>query len=215
MNWHPDISMMLKYSSGHLSPALTIAVAIHQAQCSACRKMIRELEMAGGQFLEEHETVAVAENSLDMIFDKIDAGEPEGVLAVAENYAIASQDEKITNQLINGDFDQFDWEKVTRHISVSELDLGDPELKAELLKFGPNARIPKHTHNGMEYTLVLQGQYSDCSGDYHAGEFVGCDETTEHSPKAGPEGCVCLALTDAPLKFTGLLGPFINMAMKN
>ena len=73
---------------------------------------------------------------------------------------------------------------------------------------------PKHTHIGSEITVVLEGQFSDKDGTYKSGEFMVKDSSVEHQPLAGIEGCICLAITDAPLKFTGTFGPIINWWIK-
>jgi putative transcriptional regulator len=66
--------------------------------------------------------------------------------------------------------------------------------------------VPDHGHNGIEMTLVLQGSFADETGTFGVGDLEVADEELEHTPVAG-EGlpCICLAATDAPLRFRTLM----------
>jgi putative transcriptional regulator len=64
-------------------------------------------------------------------------------------------------------------------------------------------------------TLVLAGGFSDGNRQYQRGDFSFCDGQDDHSPVADDDGeCLCLTVTDAPLRLTGplmrLLNPFIR-----
>ena len=65
-------------------------------------------------------------------------------------------------------------------------------------------------------TLILQGAFSDEVDRFARGDVEFGDENLTHTPIAevGVD-CICLAATDAPLKFSGiiprLLQPFIKI----
>ena len=66
--------------------------------------------------------------------------------------------------------------------------------------------MPDHGHNGMELTLVLQGAFSDEDGYFARGDIEIAHEDVDHMPVADiSQDCICLAVTDAPLRFKGLL----------
>lgn len=80
-----------------------------------------------------------------------------------------------------------------------------------LLAIEPGRRMPRHTHEGLELTLVLQGSFADASGTYAKGDVATADAAVDHQPQAGAgELCLCLAVEDAPLKLTGFNGVVIN-----
>ena len=65
-------------------------------------------------------------------------------------------------------------------------------------------------------TLVLQGGFSDSAGSYHEGDFIYREADELHAPTAlQSEDCICLAVLDAPLKFTGWkyrwMNPFLQL----
>ncbi len=77
-------------------------------------------------------------------------------------------------------------------------------------------KLPVHTHRGYEMTLVLTGAFTDKLGTYARGDFVELDDSTEHQPIIDDgEPCICLAVTDKPLRFTGPLGRLMNPFLRN
>jgi putative transcriptional regulator len=63
----------------------------------------------------------------------------------------------------------------------------------------------------MELTLVLSGAFSDATGEYRRGDLQEADEDLQHRPHAAPgEDCICLAVTDAPLRFRSLAARMVQ-----
>jgi putative transcriptional regulator len=65
-------------------------------------------------------------------------------------------------------------------------------------------------------TLVLSGALVDDDEIFRRGDVEQADELVEHQPKAGPgEDCICLAVTDAPLRFKSFMArlaqPFLRI----
>ncbi len=77
---------------------------------------------------------------------------------------------------------------------------------ARLLYIPPGQGVPDHGHNGLELTLVLQGSFTDETGSFGTGDLEIADQTLDHTPVAGPDApCICLAATDAPLRFRAFM----------
>ena len=66
--------------------------------------------------------------------------------------------------------------------------------------------MPDHGHRGMELTLVLQGAFRDETDRFGPGDVEIADESLDHTPvaEAGVD-CICLAATDARLRFNALI----------
>ena len=214
MKYHPDIELLLRYSSGQLEPALAVAIGLHQQQCKFCQSRISDLESVGGTTLELHTESQVDVSGFDRLMAEIETVPTDTAESSYDDLAVASVDQALVETLDTQKFDEMNWEKVTRNISRATIAMNDPSYEVELLKFSPNAKIPKHTHQGREFTLVLQGDFSDHKDNYQRGEFIEQDDCDEHQPVAGNDGCICLAITDAPLKFTGTFGPILNWMTK-
>jgi len=215
MKYHPDIELLLKYTSGQLEPSLAVAIGLHQQNCSNCQQRIRDLEAVGGDTLEaipseinQQDDAVISE--FDQLFDQVEALPVDQPAGDYDELAVAQSDIPLIDQLHHQRFDELNWQRVGLKIWRATIAINDPSYEMELLKFSPNAKIPKHTHKGNEFTLVLQGDFSDHQDRYREGEFIAQNQSHEHQPVAGDAGCICLAITDAPLKFTGTLGPVLN-----
>ena len=77
---------------------------------------------------------------------------------------------------------------------------------ARLLYIPAGQAVPDHGHRGTELTLVLQGAFRDSIDRFGPGDLEIATEADEHTPvaEAGTD-CICLAATDAPLRFTGMI----------
>jgi putative transcriptional regulator len=117
---------------------------------------------------------------------------------------------------MSGDLTDLVWKKITSTLRISYLKTGDPNYEFALYHIKAGGRIPEHTHRGSEMTLVLEGGFSDADGSYHQGDFLLRQPSDVHAPTAvQSEDCICLAVLDAPLKFTGWkyrwMNPFLQL----
>lgn len=70
--------------------------------------------------------------------------------------------------------------------------IGDEVARATtIVRFAPGSYFDAHTHDGGEEFLVLEGVFSDESGDYPAGSYVRNPIGTSHKPHT-VEGCTIL-----------------------
>ncbi|KJS45464.1 cupin domain-containing protein [Roseovarius sp. BRH_c41] len=103
---------------------------------------------------------------------------------------------------INADFSQrvvvrpedYDWvQSPATGVERMMLDrIGDEVARATtLVRFAPESYFDAHTHGGGEEFLVLEGVFSDESGDYPAGSYVRNPIGTSHKPHT-KEGCTIL-----------------------
>jgi putative transcriptional regulator len=98
------------------------------------------------------------------------------------------------------------WRSAGLGIRKLRLGLGG-EARAEIVRTEAGTRVPWHTHKGQEVTLCLSGGFSDGRGAYGPGDLSIADPTVRHQPRTDDDGpCFVLTVTDAGLKFEGLLG---------
>ncbi|MEH8119525.1 ChrR family anti-sigma-E factor [Aeromonas allosaccharophila] len=99
-----------------------------------------------------------------------------------------------------------------RHIGAirqQSLPLDEMGVRASLLHIEAGGRIPEHTHQGYELTLLLAGNIQDGDTCYQAGDFIWRDANHSHSPHT-PDGCLCYTVQDAPVQFTKGLSRLLN-----
>lgn len=103
---------------------------------------------------------------------------------------------------LNADFSQrvvirpedYDWTKSPAPgVERMMLDrIGDEVARATtIVRFAPDSWFDAHTHDGGEEFLVLDGVFSDESGDYPAGSYVRNPIGTRHKPHTR-QGCTIL-----------------------
>lgn len=67
----------------------------------------------------------------------------------------------------------------------------DTERVTTIVRFAPDSYFPTHTHGGGEEFIVLEGVFSDASGDYPAGSYVRNPPGSSHQPFTR-EGCTIM-----------------------
>jgi putative transcriptional regulator len=92
----------------------------------------------------------------------------------------------------------------------------DKETQVRLLRIPAGKPVPEHSHGGRELTVVLTGSFHDEVDEFGPGDIEDADGSLTHQPIAGAaEDCICLAVTDAPLKFSSrlvrLVQPFLGI----
>jgi len=205
-NYHPSDELLMEFTAGQKHDALGIMVACHLETCRECQKRIQVFEQLGGEILEETQDVSVSEDLLDKLLSQLNK-------PVTEHHA-KQGDPRLPRPLrrfVPAYFDGLPWRGFSKHIKEFTLPLGDGHYVAKLYKIAAGKELPVHTHKGNEFTLVMSGQFSDDAGDYKQGDFILADTHVHHQPRAGmDEDCICFAVMDAPLKFTGFFGRMLN-----
>jgi putative transcriptional regulator len=212
-NFHPDLDLLTEYSSGTLPLAQAACVSVHVNDCKQCQNLSTQLSEIGAALFEKLEPQAVGDAQLDRVLAKLDEEPP---LTYTKQVEEGSSTPAVLQRLMSGDFSDLDWKKIGSALRISYLSTGDPAHEFALYHIKAGGRIPEHTHRGSEMTLVLEGGFSDAEGSYHKGDFIFRRPGDVHAPTAlQSEDCICLAVLDAPLKFTNWkfrwLNPFLKL----
>ncbi len=215
---HPDHDMLLDYASGSLAEGPALLVASHLAFCELCREEVRQLESLGGTLLETGDRAPLAPDLLDRVLGAIDAedGGEDADKALSSPAPIVDAGTRAIlpgplRRFVGMPLESLHWRRVTGKIEEAQLPTANPRFRTALLRIQPGTRIQPHTHDGNEYTLVLNGGIRDNSTEYRRGDVMIADHTLNHNPVATEDDlCICLAVLDAPMRFTGLVGRLIN-----
>jgi putative transcriptional regulator len=212
-NHHPPAELLLDYASGALATGPSIAVAGHVALCAECGQDVRAFDAIGGEMLVEAEAVAMSADALTATMALLD---DDGARAQAPAHAAldAQTRELIPPPLrpyLGGSLNELSWKKVGRMIEEARLALPLPGVKATLMRIKAGSVMPRHSHRGLEYTLVLAGGFRDNEIFCGPGDFAVREGSDEHQPIVDEdEDCLCLAVLDAPLKLSGAFGWLVN-----
>jgi putative transcriptional regulator len=162
-----------------------------------------EGEAIAGAVLETEAAAAMSPNALDMAFAAIErGGKPKAKLTYPE---LASTPAFLQDAILAAE-SRRTWRLAGPGIKRLPLGVG-AGAKAEIIRIEAGTKIPWHSHKGQELTLCLFGEFSDSRATYAPGDFSISDASIRHQPVAHDKGPVyALAVTDAGLKFEGLLG---------
>jgi putative transcriptional regulator len=207
--------LLLDYATGAASEPIALMAASQAALNEQSRTTLRGLDAVGGALLHELEPATIADSALDRALSQLGVQElpaPQpGGTAVADTLLPPA-----LRAYVPGGIDALPWRHRPGGLNEAELPCGDGKrYKVSLLRISAGRPIVHHTHQGEEMLLVLKGGFSDGRGHYVRGDVCYADDTVEHRPVADADGeCLCLAITEAPIRVKGLLGfllrPFLR-----
>lgn len=211
---HPELAMLTEYAAGILPVAQAACVSAHLNYCAGCRQTAAQLQNVGTALFETADPVVVGDAVLNRVLARLDEEAPLSYEQPANPGP--GETPALLRRLMRGDFSDLGWKRITDKLRIAYLRTGDPDYEFALYHISAGGEIPEHDHRGTEMTLVLEGGFSDASGTYHAGDFLFRTAHDTHAPRALPDGdCICLAVLDAPLRFTGWkhrwMNPFLRL----
>jgi putative transcriptional regulator len=200
-------ALLADYAAGHLNPALHSLVAAHLEMKPDNRSFVSSLEAVHARALEDVAPVELSNRQaiLDRVFA---AGDRQVAGAVRKRSASLPE---ALYSYVGRDLEDVKWRSVLPGLKEFRISDKGSETEASLLWIRSGSRMPAHTHDGQEVTLVLKGAFSDTVGHYGRGDISIADGDIDHRPRADDSGdCICFAVTDAPLRLTGPIGRFLQ-----
>ena len=200
---HLNDALLIGYSAGTLPEAFNLVVATHVSLCDECRARMHSFDAVGGAIVEGTHVAELDEGSLAATLALI--GDTAWQAPVMEHPAQPGLFPAPLRDYVGGDIGAVKWRRVGGGVSQAVLQTAGKST-VRLLRIHGGVAVPDHGHKGMELTLVLQGAFRDESDRFAAGDVEVADDAMVHTPVAEPgEDCICLAATDSPLRFKGLL----------
>jgi putative transcriptional regulator len=198
---HLSDELLMAYAAGELPEAFSLVVATHLSMCDDCRAQAEAFEAVGGAVVEEG-FAAMDETALEACLSRLDGLPPAPRRAAPRRRGVLPGP---LADYVGGDLAAVKWKPVGKGVRQAILRT-DRAATARLLYIPAGVAVPDHGHRGLEMTLVLQGAFADETGRFGPGDVEIADGDLEHVPvaEAGAD-CICLAATDAPLRFKALV----------
>lgn len=197
---HPNDELILDYAAGGLGQAEALAVATHMTLCPRCRTLGRRLDAVGGSLLCDAGTEIAGDQTFSAVMahvSRMGIGTHADALQPARAVLPAP-----LRAALGCDLESVPWKRLGMGAYHYVIPTSGSRATARLLRIPADRPVPVHTHRGTELTLVLRGAFSDVTGVYGPGDFQEADDALVHQPHAAPgEDCICLAVTEAPLRF--------------
>ena len=198
---HLNDALLMGYAAGHLSEAFGLVVATHVTMCDDCRARLESFEALGGAVIEAEDETAVSTDALARMLARLEVPVVSAPPKAPRKTSLPSP----VAAYVGGDLDAVKWRALGGGVRQAILPTG-PKATVRLLHIPAGQAVPDHGHRGMELTLVLRGAFRDATDRFGPGDLEIAGEDLAHKPVAeAGEDCICLAATDAPLRFAGLM----------
>jgi len=236
VKFHPSPEQIKEFVEGTLSPATSLMVSAHCDMCEKCQRSVEiqtevlAAEMVSG-FERQSASSATFDNMLAQITQMPSSTDSDGGLGLTsfENPPKSDGQYEVRVSTIELDGRTFklprtlhryiektgNWSSLVGKLWQAPVDLGNQGV-ANFIYMAQGGSVPEHTHRGTEYTLVIDGEFSDGLNYYDTGDFIFMDGENTHTPRADTkEGCLVFSIVDQPLHFTSglarLLNPFSHL----
>lgn len=195
---HLSDPLLIAYAAGNLPEAFGLVVATHVTMCDDCRARLGALEAVGGAILQG-QSAEMSAGALENVMARLGEVDPR-----PKPKAKAALPAPLADY-IGGDLASVKWKSLGLGVRQAILPTSKG-ASARLLYIPAGQAVPDHGHRGTELTLVLQGAFHDDTDRFGVGDLEIATQELEHSPiaEAGCD-CICLAATDAPLRFNALI----------
>lgn len=217
---HVSDELLLDYAAGTLAEGWSIAVATHLALSPEGRARLALMEGAGGHFLDRIDVDDTSPPDQNDSWQRMkarlstDSARAQRIDAPSRSAPGSAIIPEPLRSYLGGDLDRLKWRALGRGAYQINIPTGDSESQVRLLKIPAGKPVPEHSHGGRELTVVLKGAFSDGEQVFRRGDIEEADESLTHQPVATPEeDCICLAVTDAPLKFKSFIVRLVQPAL--
>lgn len=202
INHHPSDLVLASYSAGTLDEPRRLVVATHISQCKRCQAAVRGFVQIGGLMLDTVAPVKMRETALDNALRQLDqaqAADPPG-----------TNGEGVPKPLAGYALGQWRWIGGGVHWRPVAVPVVD-DIRVFMLRAKGGTKLPRHRHEGIEWTCVLEGAFKHDLGRFGPGDFDEADETMEHNPviEEGAD-CVCLVALKGNIQLQSWLGRLLQ-----
>ena len=217
MNAHVPLSpsmesLLAAYASGHLGHGMSVLMASFLTLSPVARRQMETFETLNGVMLDIAESVEMANDALAILMTRLDTPESDEsqVIANGNDKNGGSENKDLPAPLravLDHPIEDQRWRFAYPGVRQLSLGIGDDDERVKLLKIMPGKAAPRHSHKGIEATLVLRGAFRDGNRLYERGQLALADQHIQHRPRAeGDQDCICLAVNDGALRFTDSFG---------
>ncbi|MDJ0919755.1 MAG: ChrR family anti-sigma-E factor [Henriciella sp.] len=207
------------YAAGCLDPAFALMLETQAALRPDVSRAIARAETIAGIILETEASAVMSEGAVQSALAMIDAIEAPNQRMKAAKLAgqgldeVLALPEPVRDHALQACGDR-GWQRLGDGVARLKLDVKS-EAEVELYRIGAGRTVPRHSHEGGEFTLVVAGGYSDDSGQFGPGDLAYKGPQDTHQPTGDLDGtCYALAIREGGLRFTGAMGLLQRMLGK-
>ncbi len=195
---HPSGDLLASYAAGGLNTGAALVVGSHVEVCADCRNEISLLNGLGGLMLVKLEQESLSVCALERALKRLGEDRaPQPARAPRPRFLNGFE---IPKRLQNHEIGARLWLAPGIWFAPVQAER-ETETCTYLVYGAKNRTLPRHTHVGREFTVVLKGAYTDDLGHFAMGDFAEADDAISHAQTVSADGeCLCLISSDGPMK---------------
>lgn len=213
---HPTLSVLEQFCEGRLTAEVALLIATHIDMCPHCQQLQHDIKTdLASSWAAEPVSTEIDASQMAAMFDSIvnmpslPASAAAATVAKATTLEYAGEQFALPRALQRLAAKRSKW-LTLGGIATARLPSGDPHHMS-LLFISEHTKVPQHTHQGMEMTLILAGEIEDENGRYVAGDLIVASSDHTHTPRnVQQQPCLCLSVLSAPLTFTDGMTRLLN-----
>ena len=202
---HPDTAWLLDYATGALSRNFELVLGAHLMACAHCRTELRAAERLGAALMMAGSAERPHLAPQRVLEAEASPSPWVNARALSAGDTDALDLQTVVSQYLDCGLGALPWRNAGRGLQIARL-RSEEEERLWLVKATPGTVLPRHSHSGSELTLVLKGAFFSGQTIYAAGDIEDANECVDHQPVVTRESeCLCLAVTEGPLRFRSWL----------
>jgi len=194
---------LMSYSAGTLSMPKQMVISCQAALKPELARDLSMLDCVGGVTLESAPAAELSDDFLARLTDRLDADDEEARPIGTQASASAPEwmPQPLSDTLKGADKD-LKWRRVGPQVEYAPIYSTNNDEHLYMLRAPAGVSLPRHTHQGEEWTLILEGGYHVGEQGYVAGDVHCEDENCTHQPVIDDDGpCIALIAIEGKLRF--------------
>lgn len=215
-----DEAWLAMQSAGTLSPYKQLLLACQAELRPDIKQVFAAGDHIGGALLESAKGEDLSDAFMQRLSERID-GSAEPVEPDVNKPLTLSPERPDWMPDVLADYvrrsgRRLKWRRIGAGVQQARLGRASTGERLYLLRARPGLPVPRHSHSGQEWTLVLTGGYKAGGRQYVAGDLHQEDETCLHDLRIDEDGpCISLVADEGKLRFPNpfltFLQPFLGL----
>jgi putative transcriptional regulator len=194
---HPSQPLLMAYAMGNLPGLHSLVLRIHVEHCTACQHLMRSMDEIGGAMFASLQGADLDDDALTRLLKLVDE---------TGNEFHEVKPDTLSSLAIQK------WRWVAPGIQIMPVAERDATgTRLDLIRVSAGTALPVHDHADLETTCVLQGRFSDVSGEYRLHDIQECGPGQVHAPTAAEDGdCICILAITQRLRPQNMLARLVH-----
>jgi len=214
----PD-EMLLDFVVGGAGAGKQVLLSTHLAMSGASRERYGMMREVGGALLEALDGEPLTQATAERVLRDASVAQLETTTELGRADQRSADKTKLCGTVLPPPLasitqhahDPKVWRTIGFGVKSVLLPCSSPKGRTHLLYARPGVQIAPHTHTGEELVLVLSGAFTDDGEVFEPGDLAVNDSSRVHAPVIDTSTpCLCLVVTEGPIRYTGKAGWLLN-----